>query len=60
MNRSCRCQLVIQYAHRGSGFGKLALRENMLGQPKGVADFITELATKAHDLDALRKSVEDR
>jgi hypothetical protein len=60
MNRSCRCQLVIQYAHRRSGFGRLALRENMLGQPEGVAeDFITELATKAHDLDALRKSVED-
>ncbi|MGO9233635.1 MAG: hypothetical protein ACLP4V_05920 [Methylocella sp.] len=33
----------------------------MPDQPEGVAeDFITELATKAHDLDAVvRKSVED-
>lgn len=39
-----------------------SLRGNMPDQPEEVAeDFITELATKAHDLDAVvRKSVEDR
>ena len=53
--------LMPAHAHRRFGFGRLAVRGNMPDQPEGVAeDFITELATKPYDLDALRKRVEDR
>jgi len=64
------------YCHPGKAGGLPSLFNSLTGapdladsnrgeicrtQPEGVAeDFITELATKAHDLDAVvRKSVED-